>query len=294
MSSHGRLPTRREFLAVAALGTLSACGAARVEPVSKPASTSPSALAVTPTPTAHPALPTPAAWRPSSGDIEPNVKLTAARHIERIGTDSTHRVQVIEAQYGGLLADAASVLVVCRSWTLVGSTIHRAGHTFDVRLVRGSRGWSVIAVHPSVPGAPTPTPTTAARHVLASHRIVLPPAARADVASGQVHDSVLEAMLHMSQRWVVGVSVVRSGHPIYVFGTNRLSDHPRGRAFDTWQIDGHAVVAPGTSRSLITSYMHALANLGSYNVGGPVLLGSAPQFFSDQTHHDHVHAGFSR
>ena len=143
-------------------------------------------------------------------------------------------------------------------------------------------------------GAPVSTLSTAARHVLASSRIVLPPAARADVRSGLVHDSVLEAMLRMSLRWVVGVSVVRSGHPIYVFGTNRLSDHPRGRAFDTWQINGHAVVSPNTSRSLITSYMEALANLGSYNVGGPVLLGSAPQYFSDQTHHDHVHAGFSR
>ena len=101
-------------------------------------------------------------------------------------------------------------------------------------------------------------------------------------------------MLTMSQRWLIGVSVVRSGHPIYVFGTDRLSDHPRGRAFDTWQIDGHPVVAPQTPRSLITTYMERLAQLGSYNVGGPVLLGSAPQFFSDQTHHDHVHAGFSR
>lgn len=201
---------------------------------------------------------------------------------------------MIEAQYGGLLSDSSSVLVVCRSWMLSNGRTHADGHTFDVRLVRGGGGWTVTAVHPSVPGSPTPQPTTAARHVLASHRIVLPPAARADVASGQVHDSVLEAMLRVSQRWLVGVSVVRSGHPIFVFGTNRLSDHPRGRAFDTWQIDGHPVVAPQTSRTLVIGYMEALANLGSYNIGGPVLLGSAPQFFSDQTHHDHVHAGFSR
>jgi hypothetical protein len=38
--------------------------------------------------------------------------------------------------------------------------------------------------------------------------------------------------------------------------------------------------------------MEALAAVGSDNVGGPVLLGAAPQFFSDRTHHDHVHAGF--
>ena len=64
--------------------------------------------------------------------------------------------------------------------------------------------------------------------------------------------------------------------------------HPQGRAFDTWQVDGQAVVAPSTPRSLVTAYMRAA---GSYNVAGPVLL-PAPTYFSDDTHHDHVHAGF--
>jgi hypothetical protein len=39
-----------------------------------------------------------------------------------------------------------------------------------------------------------------------------------------VHDSVLAAMLRMSQRYRIRVSVVRIGHPLYVFGTDRLSD----------------------------------------------------------------------
>lgn len=291
MNPFGRPATRREFLAALAVGTLSACGAAGASSTAPPRPQTPTR---SPTSPAQAALPTPTTWRPSSGDIDPLAKLTAARHIERVGTDAHHRVQVIEAQYGGLLTDTASVLVVCRSWTLQGATLQEGGHTFDVRLVRNAGGWVVTAVYPSTPGAATARPTTAARHVLASHRIVLPPAARADVASGQVHDTALEAMLRMSRRWLVGVSVVRSGHPLYVFGTDRLSDHPQGRAFDTWQIDGHPVVDPRTSRASITSYMEALADLGSYNVGGPVLLGSAPQFFSDKTHHDHVHAGFSR
>jgi hypothetical protein len=129
--------------------------------------------------------------------------------------------------------------------------------------------------------------------VLSSSRIDLPPAARADVMSGQVHDSVLHAMLTLSQTFRLGISVVRSGHPVDVFGTNRPSDHPLGRAFDTWRIDGHAVVDPRTPAALVTEFMHACAAAGAYNVGGPHLLGSAPQFFSDRTHHDHVHAGFA-
>lgn len=298
------LRTRREFLALTALGVLAGCGT--VGPRSR-ARTPGSALApsLNPSPSPAPspapsptsaatdgALPHTTRWQASSGDVEPGVKVTAVRYVERLGTDATHRIQVIEAQYGGLLSDAASVLVVSRSWALHDGRVVQAGQTFDVRLVRRGPTWVVTAVHPSEPGPPLAAPRGAARHVLASPRIVLPPAARADVRSGQVHDSVLEAMLRMSRRWVVGVSVVRSGHPLDVFGTTRPSDHPRGRAFDTWQIDGHAVVSPATPRSLVIAYMEALATLGSYNVGGPVLLGSAPQFFSDQTHHDHVHAGF--
>jgi hypothetical protein len=108
-----------------------------------------------------------------------------------------------------------------------------------------------------------------------------------------VHESVLVAMLTVSRTHRPSISVVRSGHPLHVFGTNRLSDHPEGRAFDTWAIDGHAVVDPRTPKALVEDYMHALADAGSYNVGGPYLLGAAPQWFSDDTHHDHVHAGFA-
>jgi hypothetical protein len=113
------------------------------------------------------------------------------------------------------------------------------------------------------------------------------------VRSGQVHDSVLNALLVLAKQYRIGVSVVRSGHPKYVFGTTRLSDHPRGRAFDTWRIDGHAVVERATPKRLVVEYMRAAATAGSYNVRGPYLLSpSGSRFFSDATHHDHVHASF--
>lgn len=200
--------------------------------------------------------------------------MAAVRSVEAGGGG-----QVLEAQYGGLLSDSASVLVVT------------ASQTFDVRVAKGPSGWAVTNTYPSTPGS-SGSPSAAAHRVLSTSRIVLPPAASADIASGAVHDVTLEAMLTISAQWPIVVSVVRSGHPQLVFGTNRPSDHPRGLAFDTWAIDGHPVVSPGTSPSLVRTYMETLANLGSYNVGGPQLLGSAPQFFSDETHHDHVHAGF--
>jgi hypothetical protein len=219
--------------------------------------------------------------------------LAAVRRVEAAGNRPGTALQVIDAQYGGLLPDSASVLVVTRSWHLARQRVIPGGHTYDVRLTRSGTTWGVTAVHPSRPGAPTDNLTTSARRVLGSDRIALPPAAVGDIRSGQVHESVLLAMLAVSRTHRPSISVVRSGHPLHVFGTSRLSDHPEGRAFDTWAIDGHAVVDPRTPKALVEDYMHAVADAGSYNVGGPYLLGAAPQWFSDDTHHDHVHAGFA-
>ncbi|SEO08880.1 hypothetical protein SAMN05216267_101717 [Actinacidiphila rubida] len=280
-----------------------------------------------------PALPAPVTWQPGPGEIEPAAKLAAVRLVEAFGTwpdgqggaaDRAARaeklgipaaratalagqtgnltpaadaavVHVIDAQYGGILSDSASVLVVCSQITRTGTTLGSGGTTVDVRLSRTSSGWSVTSLHPAQPGPAAPLDTLQ-REVLANPRISLPPASAADIRSGRVHASVLNAMQKLAGPYRISVSVVRSGHPLDVFGTNRPSDHPQGRAFDVWRIDGHPVVDPATSRALITGFMRAAAAAGSYNVGGPVQLSggaTANQFFSDATHHDHVHVGFT-
>jgi hypothetical protein len=291
---------RRPILA-AGLGVLAAAcssGASDEEPPTAPKSTG----ATAPTPSSDgssspgngPAvLPEVTPWRPGPGELVPACKLAAVRRVEAAGNGPDSALQVVDAQYGGVLPDSASVLVVTRSWHRTRQGVVAGGHTYDVRLSRSVTAWRVTAVHPSHPGPPSATPTTAARRVLGSDRIALPPAAVADIRSGRVHDSVLVALLTVSRAHRPSVSVVRSGHPLHVFCTDRLSDHPQGRAFDTWAIDGHAVVDPRTPKTLVQDYMHAVTDAGSYNVGGPYLLGAAPQWFSDDTHHDHVHAGFA-
>jgi hypothetical protein len=262
-------------------------------PTASPSSAPSSGPSSAPPAQAPPSLPKVTPWAPDRGDVTPAAKAAAARHVERHGNGPHRAIQVIEAQFGGLLPGSASVLAVCRSWHLADGRVVPGGATYDVRLSRSAAGWHTTKVHPSHPGPARRRLSPDARAVLRSDRIDLPPAARADVGSGRVHDSVLAAMLRMSHRYRIGVSVVRSGHPLYVFGTDRLSDHPQGRAFDTFRIDEHLVVDPHTPRRLVTSYMEAAAAAGSYNVGGPYLLGAAPQWFSDRTHHDHVHAGFA-
>ena len=294
---------------------------------SAPSASSSGASAASSGPSA--ALPQFAPWQPSGNDIDPQVKLRAAQLIEALGGWPTGQqglaaargrvsalgldpalaaqagpllpdapaasLEVLEAQYGGILSDSASVLVVCRQWTRnQQGLVVPGGTTVDVRLSQARPRWTVTALHPAQPGPAAGSLPAAAQRVLASSAITLPPAAEADVRSGNVHQSALEALLTLTGKYRMELSVVRSGHPTDVFGTDRPSDHPKGRAFDVWRIDGHEVVDPATPKSLVEGFMRAAAAAGSYNVGGPWLLsGGAPdQFFSDDTHHDHVHAGF--
>ncbi|MFI9252056.1 hypothetical protein [Streptomyces sp. NPDC053069] len=272
-------------------------------------------------------LPRTTPWRPGSAEVQPAAKQRAVQLVEAIGawgdghggvpaararvaalglpgdlvgqarpllpTADQAALQVVDAQYGGILSRSASVLVVCRQWTRRGGTVGAGGTTVDVRLSRSGHGWTVDALHPAHPGPAARSLAPEVMGVLSDDRIVLPPAAAADLRSGQVHTSVARAMRALARGYRLEVSVVRSGHPLNVFGTGRPSDHPRGRTFDVWRIDGHAVVGPATPRGLIERFMRDAAAAGSYNVGGPLLPGGAAgRFFSDPTHHDHVHIGF--
>ncbi|MGW2602280.1 hypothetical protein [Streptomyces klenkii] len=316
-------PGRRAVLAGAAglaLGaSVCACG------------TAPPRNAMGSAPPSPAGLPRPAAWRPDPSDVRPEVKLRAVRLVEALGTwreggggvaKARERVaalglppaladqagpllsgadaavvEVTDAQYGGILAGSASVLVVCRQWTRTGGgPVVAGGTTVDVRLTAGAPRWSVGELHPAEPGPAAGGLPEPARQVLGDARIRLPAAAAADIRGGGVHASVLRAMLRLAERYRMDVSVVRSGHPLNVFGTGRPSDHPPGRAFDVWRIDGRAVVDRATPRALVEAFMRDAAAAGSYNVGGPLLpagAGAGRQFFTDDTHHDHVHAGFT-
>jgi hypothetical protein len=200
---------------------------------------------------------------------------------------------VRDAQFGGILSGSSSVLVVVDQWrALPDGSVVAGGTTVDVRLVASSPRWRVTEAHPARPGAAAASLTSPARKVLADTRIRLPHAARSDVLAGTVHDSVLTLLVALSREHVVDVSVLRSGHPLRVFGTSRTSDHPRGRAVDVWALDDRPLVLP-TNHALAARAMRLGVAHGAYNVGGPTLL-PGRQYFSDRTHQDHVHLGLDR
>ncbi len=295
-----------------------ATGPATSAPVSPPASSAPPASTGVAT---HP-------WLPNAAEYQPAVKLAAVRLVEALaawpsgqggagaarqrvaarGLDprladqagplvSSHVVssaQVVDAQYAGILPGAANVMVVVRWWRLTGSAaLSTGGTTVQVLMAQASPRWRITRLVPAEPGPAAADLPTLARQVLAERRIRLPDAARADVATGGIAAPVLAALLGLARGHTVDVSVVRSGHPVHVFGTSRVSDHSRGRAVDVWAVDGRPIVDPAT-RGLTEQLMRQGAALGARQVGGPVDLdGAGSRYFTDHTHHDHVHLGFA-
>ncbi len=209
-----------------------------------------------------------------------------------LGPQPAAVVQVRDAQYGGILTSSSSVLVVVDQWRAgANGLVTAGGTTVDVRLVAASPRWWVVDAFPASPGAAIAAMSKAARAVLADPRLHLPYAAHADVVAGRIHDSVLTLLTALSREHVVDVSVLRSGHPLHVFGTSRTSDHPRGQAVDVWALDARPLVV-ATNHSLAAGAMTFAVAHGAYNVGGPVQP-SGPEYFSDRTHQDHIHLGLN-
>jgi hypothetical protein len=199
--------------------------------------------------------------------------------------------RIRDAQYGGILSRSASVLVVVDTWREHSDgTVTAGGFTVDIRLVKAAPQWRVVDVFPAKPHTRATQLNAVARRILASDRIRLPASARADVAGGQIHDSVLHGLEALAASYMLDVSVLQSGHPQFVFGTTRLSDHPRGRAVDIWALNGRPLLLAG-NHGIAKRAMRQAVTLGAYNVGGPIRLSGSP-YFSDATHHDHIHLGF--
>jgi hypothetical protein len=211
-----------------------------------------------------------------------------------LGDYTEATVRVVAAQYGGLLKTSASVLVAMRQWTRrLDGNVFSGGWTFDVRLAKVHRTWLVTELRPSRPGPAVVPEPLLVRRIIGHSQIHLPPAGRADVLAGSLCPQGMRALLALAHQYEVGVSVVHSGHPYYVFGTHRISDHTRKRAFDVWAINGQPIVAPKTPHELVDGFMRDAVAAGAYNVGGPRLLPGSG-FFSDATHHDHIHTAFDR
>lgn len=211
-----------------------------------------------------------------------------------LAADQASGGEIVYPQIGGLTADAASVMVVFRQHMARWGGTQSVVRTADVRLRRVGDGWTVTALASlGDAAAPPAAPVSeAAAAVLANPRLDLPDTARWDVLAGRVDERVLTLLQAASAEHRLSIVTLASGHPVNVFGTERISNHTRGRAVDIWAIDGIPVVSqrdtpPAAAMAVLTV---AVAS-GVDELGAPWVL-EVPGSFSDTVHQDHLHLGF--
>ncbi|MBS44136.1 MAG: hypothetical protein CMH83_13420 [Nocardioides sp.] len=292
-------PTRRGLLLAGGSGVVAGCGTTDgAAPGTRDATATAAASAIgpaigpaTPTePTA--ALPDPEPWQPVGDEVEPDAKLAAARAVEELGAGGGRVTRVVYPQYGGLLDSSACVMVVAVESRRSGDRVRRRRLVADVRLRRRSGRWRVVSVD-RAPTARAAQVRGPAAQVVGRPRIDLSGAALADLRDGRVDPLVVDVLDRLAEEVRLSVSVLASGHPRMVFGTDSVSNHTRGRAVDVWALDGTPVAELPLDSPLLLRVLTRAAELGSDEVGGPVVPPvTSGVHFANPLHRDHVHVGF--
>jgi hypothetical protein len=209
-------------------------------------------------------------------------------------------LRIVYPQSGGLADDRLTArLMIVAEQELVRraepAAVDRRSLTVRLGVARPSAAgqWQVTEAVLPDPVAPRPVTATSAavQALLANPRVILPEAARLDALSEEgIDDRIADTLNALSERWVVDVSVLRSGHAVDVFGTDRTSNHAVGRGVDIWALDGVPIIE--RSRSPWRPAMELAAGAGASEVGGPEQLAPEP-YFTNASHQDHLHIGFA-
>lgn len=142
--------------------------------------------------------------------------------------------------------------------------------------------------------AAEPVAFTAASDLLANPHLVLTEVARADLAHGVVDPRVVALLAALSESHVIGVSVLETGHSLFVAGTTRVSNHVFGRAADIYMVDGEAVSPGSRAAAAAVAWLGTLTGPARPDeVGQPFADLPAAGFFSDAAHLDHIHVAYS-
>jgi hypothetical protein len=274
--------------------------------------------------------PTPASYVPPDNEVYPNAKQLAGEIAQTLttyeqgsvvadvvarvpGNPAQHeallevaapllrpaswsRGTVVYPQLGGVLPDRVSVMVVVRQELGAGAEPDEAvTRTFDVRLRLQDDAWAfdrLASIGGSAPATPVGL-SPVAEEVLTDERIDLPDSARWDIERGEVDPALLTLLRDLAERTSYGVIVLSSGHPFEVFGTERQSNHTKGRAVDIHLVDGGRVIdarEDGTFVQEIVQWLYDRPEVSE--VGSPWALdGYGGRSFTDVVHADHIHVG---
>ncbi|WP_127142524.1 hypothetical protein [Pelagibacterium montanilacus] len=207
---------------------------------------------------------------------------------------SWSRGRIIYPQLGGLTPGRSSVMVVVEQLVGTPEGVRGEIRTLDIRLARSEGGaWQFEALASA--GGQRIVPPGALSHaalsVLNDPRIELPDSARWDIFRGGISSNLLKIMARMAEETDYGVVTLMSGHPREVFGTDRLSDHTRGRAVDVYRLGDRLVIDDRHEGSGTKAFVEWLYDQPEVvRIGSPWALdGFGGRSFTDALHQDHLH-----
>jgi len=219
------------------------------------------------------------------------IEETPSLYLE--GASSTG--EVLFGQLGGMRPTSTSVMVVATQVAEFGGLTEVYTRTVDVRLLYRSGAWRFDFVFDDG-GSPVERPSSLfpeAADVVDDDRILMADSARWDIYRGSISPTLLSLMSEISARTPFEVTVLSSGHPFFVYATNRQSLHTRGRAVDIFSVGGVPVSADHDTNSdiyALVEWIYDHPNVRS--VGSPWDLdGPGGRSFTDEVHLDHIHIG---
>lgn len=226
----------------------------------------------------------------------PEAAMPAALALHHEGSWS--RGRIVYPQFGGLLPERASVMIVVEQKIGTPAGIRTEIRALDIRIGRDAEGWRFEQLA-SDGGEPVPRPdvlSPEARAVLDNPRIELPDSARWDIHAGRVAPELLALMARAAEQEPIGVIVFDNGHPWNIFGTDRMSDHSRGVAVDVHRIGDRLVIDDRAEGSVTQDFVKWLYDQPDVaNIGSPWALdGFGGRSFTDLLHQDHLHIAVPR
>ncbi len=209
--------------------------------------------------------------------------------------------QIVYPQLSGLAplgtgATSAGVMVVVRQrLTSKNDRSKDVVRVLDVRLRVVGGVWRVVDLV-TAGGEPVDRPRDLPAKIAAvldDPRIQLPDTCRWDVHAGRVSPDMVAVLGAAAAVTPVAVTVMRTGHPLNVFGTSKISNHTQGRAVDLWRAGGQPVVSIGAMTGPAHSALvAAFADPRTRQTGSPPgsdLDGPRRRSFTDLVHQDHLH-----
>ena len=131
--------------------------------------------------------------------------------------------------------------------------------------------------------------------LLSSPNVILTAQARLDLSTGVVDPRVVRSLAAAAATGHrIAVSVLQTGHSMFVAGTDRVSNHYYGRGVDIYAVDGADVSASNDAAlELALAILTTAPELRPDEFGSPwPELGPFPGAFSDSDHTDHLHLGW--